>query len=101
CDPDLTKLFVMSPMMNLRQVLSSDLSLRLGRSLAHSLWQGLVAASLLAIALRALRPCSPRVRYSAALGTLALLLGAVAVTFCAIAPGSDEAIAVPAVGSTG
>ena len=72
--------------MNLQQIISSDLAARLGWTLLHSLWQGAAVALVLAAAMRLLRFHSPPLRYSAALGSLAVLLIAMCVTFARSGP---------------
>ncbi len=80
--------------MNLQQILSSDLAARLGWTLLHSLWQGAAVALVLVVTMRLLRFHSPPLRYSAALGSLAVLLIAMGMTFAGSGPvRQDQSVA--------
>lgn len=57
-----------------------------GWALIHSVWQGALAAALLAGVLRAARGTASRARYVAARVALFLAVGAPAATFVALAP---------------
>ena len=52
-------------MAGIEQILSQPWSQRLGWSLVHFLWQGLVVAALLSVAMTALRRRSANLRYAA------------------------------------
>ena len=67
--------------MNLQRIISSEIAWRLGWTIAHSLWQGTVAAIALAVVLRMMRRRSPQARYAAALGVLVLLLVSAGITW--------------------
>jgi beta-lactamase regulating signal transducer with metallopeptidase domain len=57
---------------------------RLGWTLLHSIWEGLVVLGLLAWVLRAMRAASANARYLAACAALALMFVGVIVTFCVV-----------------
>ncbi|MBN1867003.1 DUF4252 domain-containing protein [Candidatus Sumerlaeota bacterium] len=59
---------------------------RIGWTLIHFIFQGIVIAIALALALRLARKAGPQARYSMALGALALMVVAPAATFCVIHP---------------
>jgi bla regulator protein BlaR1 len=54
---------------------------RLGWTLMHSLWQGVVFAALLAVILRAMRSAPASMRYTTACAAMALMVFAAAATF--------------------
>jgi protein involved in polysaccharide export with SLBB domain/beta-lactamase regulating signal transducer with metallopeptidase domain len=54
---------------------------RLGWTLMHSLWQGVVFAALLAVILRAMRSAPVSMRYTTACAAMALMVFAAAATF--------------------
>jgi heme A synthase len=58
----------------LRDLLAHPLAQRLGWALAHSLWQFVLVAALLAVALFVLRRRSAQARYVAACGAMLLCL---------------------------
>ena len=68
-------------MNTLEQLVSPALLRALGWTLLHSLWQGALAAAVLAVALLVLRRHAAAVRYRAAAGTLAALVLLAAGTF--------------------
>src|SRR6476646_7095353 len=59
----------------------SDLTLRVGLTLIHALWQGLVAALVLALALRWIRSAAANTRHAIACVALLATLAAPAITF--------------------
>ncbi len=59
----------------------SDLTQRVGLTLAHALWQGLVAALLLGVILRWMRSAAASTRHAVACGALLVALVAPMVTF--------------------
>src|SRR5437763_4830050 len=68
--------------MNAMQILASQPWMeRLGVTLLHFLWQGLVIAILYAAARRVARTSSPQARYLLACGALATLIAAPLVTW--------------------
>ena len=74
----------------LRGLAGSDLVLRLGWALVHSLWQGLAVAMLLAVVLRMLSRRSPAARYLAACAAMVLMLAGLAVTPWVLAPSAVD-----------
>ncbi|HYO07755.1 MAG TPA: M56 family metallopeptidase [Tepidisphaeraceae bacterium] len=58
---------------------------RLGWTLVHSLWQGVVFAALLAAVLRLMRAAPPSARYAASCAALGLMVLAAAASFAVIA----------------
>ena len=81
-------------MTALEQILSSAVLRALGWTLLHSLWQGALAAAVVAVALLVLRRRAAAVRYRVAAGALGALVLAAAGTFgyhCA----APETLAAP------
>jgi len=74
-------------MTGIEQVLGQPWSQRLGWSLVHFLWQGLVIAAMSSVAMAALRRRSARLRYALACTALLVMAAAPAVTFCVIPAG--------------
>jgi beta-lactamase regulating signal transducer with metallopeptidase domain len=72
--------------MKLPEFIHIDLAWKLGWTILHSLWQGMLIALLHSIAMGFLRRGSPRARYAASLCGLALFLCAGVVTFELIVP---------------
>jgi len=72
--------------MNLRDIVHTDPAWKLGWTILHSLWQGMLLALLHASAMSLLRRCSPQSRYVASLCGLAFMLGVAVVTFQIVAP---------------
>ena len=84
----------------LRDLLAHPLAQRLGWALAHSLWQFILVAALLAVALVLLRRRSAQARYLAACGAMLLCAIATVATFVILgdvpghaAPTPDPAVA--------
>src|SRR6185437_8760763 len=71
--------------MNHWMTLTQPLVHRLGWTLVHSTWEGLLIAALLAIVLRLLRSASANARYAACGLALALTIAAAGATFTIIA----------------
>ncbi|KKL79879.1 hypothetical protein LCGC14_2010360, partial [marine sediment metagenome] len=69
-------------MTGIERILSQPWSQRLGWSLLHFLWQGLVIAALLSVAMTALRRRSANLRYALACMALLVMVAAPIVTFC-------------------
>ena len=85
-------------MMEIEQILNQPWSQRLAWSLLHFLWQGLVIAAFLSVAMRALRRRSANLRYAVACMALIVMVVAPVVTFCVIPAGpTGDASAGPAV----
>ena len=66
---------------------------RFAWSLLHFLWQGVIVAALLAVAMRLMRRGSTNVRYALACGALGLLAALPAVTACMIPVPADTELA--------
>ena len=82
------------PLDVVRDLLGSGAAYRLGWTLLHFTWQGLLIAAALALTLRAMRHRSPNARYIAACAALALTAVAPVVTFTLL-PGPTPVAARP------
>ncbi|HUT56621.1 MAG TPA: M56 family metallopeptidase, partial [Phycisphaerae bacterium] len=74
-------------MTAIEQILTQPWSQRLGWSLLHFLWQGIVIAALLSVAMTALRRRSANLRYALACMALVVMVAAPVATFCVISAG--------------
>lgn len=87
-------------MVTLENILSEPLIYRLGWVLVHFIWQGVVAAILLAVALQILRRRSANVRYVAACISLLLMAVLPALTLTKTsAPTPNRTLDIPAAAS--
>lgn len=87
--------------MNITQILASQPWVeRLGMTLLHFLWQGLLVAGLYAAARRTMTYMSSRTRYLVACGTLAAMIAAPPVTWELLRPSSASAEAMYGIRST-
>ncbi|MHC4718407.1 MAG: M56 family metallopeptidase [Planctomycetota bacterium] len=75
-------------MMGIEQLLNQPWAQRLGWSLVHFLWQGLVIAAGLSVAMAALRRRSANLRYALACMAMVAMVAGPAVTFCLLPAGS-------------
>ena len=77
-------------MTAIEQILSQPWSQRLGWSLVHFLWQGLVVAAALSAAMAALRRRSANLRYAVACMGLVIMVAAPVVTLCLLPTGPPQ-----------
>ena len=81
-------------MTAIEQIFTQPWAQRLGWSLLHFLWQGLVIAALLTVAMTTLRRRSADLRYAVACMALAAMVAAPVVTFCVMPAGAIEDVPV-------
>jgi beta-lactamase regulating signal transducer with metallopeptidase domain len=76
-------------MTSLASLVNPTLVERLGWTLVHSLWQGVLIAAVSGILFFALRGARPQTRYLAACASLLLMIASAAITFSMIAPSAS------------
>ncbi len=87
-------------MTSLASLVDPTLVERLGWTLVHSLWQGVLIAAVSGILFFALRNARAQTRYLAACASLLLVVASAAITFSMIAPAAQAAAPTAALRQT-